>query len=115
LVIRPKKIAARFYETVGGRRPVRDWLINLSRDDRRIIGTDIQKVEFGWPLGMPYCRPLSSGLWEVRSNLSGGRTARVVFCIVRGELVLLHAFMKKTRKTPQTEIDLAQKRKKEIE
>jgi phage-related protein len=94
---------------------VRDWLINLSRDDRRIIGTDIQKVEFGWPLGMPYCRPLSSGLWEVRSNLSGGRTARVVFCIVRGELVLLHAFMKKTRKTPQTEIDLAQKRKKEIE
>lgn len=94
---------------------MRDWLINLSRDDRRIIGTDIQKVEFGWPLGMPYCRPLSSGLWEVRSNLSGGRTARVVFCIVRGELVLLHAFMKKTRKTPQTEIDLAQKRKKEIE
>ncbi len=72
-------------------------------------------MEFGWPLGMPYCRSLGCELWEVRSNLTGGRIARVIFCIVAGEMVLLHGFEKKTRKTPPHDIDLALKRKVEIE
>ncbi|HXF88577.1 MAG TPA: type II toxin-antitoxin system RelE/ParE family toxin [Xanthobacteraceae bacterium] len=114
MIDRSKKIAARFYATPGGARPVRDWLLDLPREDRRIIGRDIQKVEFGWPLGMPYCRPLGHGLWEVRSDLSGGRIARVIFCIVRGEMVLLHGFEKKTQRTPRRDIDLAVKRKEEI-
>ncbi len=100
MIDRSKKITGRFYASGSGRRPVRDWLLELSRDDRRIIGRDIQKVEFGWPLGMPYCRPLGHGLWEVRSDLTGGRIARVIFCIVGGEMVLLHGFEKKTQKTP---------------
>jgi len=84
-------------------------------NDRRVIGKDIQKVEFGWPIGMPYCRPLGHGLWEVRSDLSGGRIARVLFCIVRGEMVLLHGFEKKSQKTPARDIELALKRKREID
>ena len=112
---RPKKIAARFYEAPTGRRPVRDWILGLSDDDRRLVGRDIQKVEFGWPLGMPYCRPLGHGLWEVRSDLTGGRIARVIFFIKDGEMVLLHAFEKKTQKTPDREIDMALKRKREVE
>lgn len=64
---------------------------------------------------MPYCHPLGRGLWEVRSDLSGGRIARVVFCIVDGEMILLHGFEKKTQKTPKQDIDLAQRRMKEIE
>jgi phage-related protein len=115
MIDRSKKIAARFYETANGRRPVREWLLDLAKDDRRIIGKDIQKVEFGWPIGMPYCRPLGHGLWEVRSDLAGGRIARVIFCIVRGEMVLLHGFEKKTRKTPPHDIDLALRRKREID
>ncbi|MEX2318628.1 MAG: type II toxin-antitoxin system RelE/ParE family toxin [Bauldia sp.] len=110
----PKKNSARFYETATGRRPVRQWLLGLSRDDRRVVGTDIQKVEFGWPLGMPYCRPLSGGVWEVRSDLESGRTARVIFCIVAGEMILLHAFIKKSQKTPQAELNLALKRKRDV-
>jgi phage-related protein len=110
-----KKITGRFYATPNGRRPVREWLQSLSRDDRRAIGQSIQKVEFGWPLGMPYCRPLAHGMWEVRSELSGGRTARVIFAIVGAEMVLLHGFMKKTQKTPPADIDLAFKRKRETE
>ena len=115
MIDRSKKIAGRFYETANGRKPVREWLLALSKDDRRVIGKDIQKVEFGWPLGMPYCRPLGGGLWEVRSDLKGGRIARVVFCIVRGEMILLHGFEKKTQKTPPHDIELAQRRKREIE
>lgn len=115
MIDRSKKITSHFYATSGGRRPVREWLLDLSKDDRSVIGKDIQKVEFGWPIGMPYCRPLGHGLWEVRSDLTGGRIARVMFCIVHGEMVLLHGFEKKTQKTPQHDIDLALKRKRDID
>jgi phage-related protein len=110
-----KKITGRFYAFASGRRPVREWLLDLSKNDRRVIGKDIQKIEFGWPMGMPYCRSLGHGLWEVRSDLAGGRIARVIFCIVRSEMVLLHGFEKKTQKTPVHDIELAFGRKREID
>ena len=69
----------------------------MSADDRRIVGEDIKDVEFAWPIGMPLCRPLSRGLWEVRSTLTQGRIARVLFCEHEGKMILLHAFIKKTQ------------------
>jgi phage-related protein len=110
-----KKLQARFYETPTGRKAVREWLLGLADGDRRAIGYDIQTVEFGWPVGMPTCRPLGDGLWEVRSNLSGGSIGRVIFCIAKADMVLLHGFIKKTQKTPHRDIDLANQRRKEIE
>ncbi len=110
-----KKIVAAFYRTPAGTEPVRDWLKSLPPDDRREIGQDIATAEYGWPVGMPVCRPLGQGLWEVRSNLSGNRTARVIFCIARGQMVLLHAFVKKTQRIPDEDLTLARKRMKEIE
>ncbi len=68
-------------------------------------------MEFAWPLGLPLVRSLGRDLWEVRSSLTQGKIARVIFCIADGQMVLLHAFIKKTQKTPQQEIDLALKRK----
>ncbi|MFI5020223.1 MAG: type II toxin-antitoxin system RelE/ParE family toxin [Alphaproteobacteria bacterium] len=82
--------------------------------DRKIVGEDIKDVEFSWPIGMPLCRSLGRGLWEVRSELTRGRIARVLFCIHEGRMVLLHAFIKKTRKLPDANRDLALKRMKEI-
>lgn len=110
-----KKIAAAFHRTPGGSEPVRDWLKALPQEERREIGQDIATVEYGWPIGMPACRPLGQGLWEVRSNLAGNRTARVIFCIAQGHMVLLHGFVKKTQKTPDEDLALARKRMKEIE
>ncbi|MBZ0139810.1 MAG: type II toxin-antitoxin system RelE/ParE family toxin [Pseudorhodoplanes sp.] len=115
MIDRSKKITGRFYAVAGGRRPVREWLLTLSKDDRRIVGRDIQKVEFGWPIGMPFCRALGHGLWEIRSDLTGGRIARVIFCIVDDEMILLHGFEKKTQKTPSQDLALALRRKREIE
>jgi phage-related protein len=115
MIDRSKKIVGRFYAAPSGRRPVREWLLTLSKDDRRALGKDIQKVEFGWPIGMPYCRPLGNGLWEVRSDLAGSRIARVIFYITRGEMILLHGFEKKTQKTPQHDFELALARKRELE
>lgn len=80
------------------------------------MGLDIATVEYGWPVGMPVCRAITGrrGLWEVRSSLPGGRIARVLFCIHQGQLVLLHAFIKKSQQTPERDLDLAMKRKKEV-
>ena len=107
-----KRLPARFYRSDGGREPVREWLKGLEPEDRKVIGEDIKDVEFSWPIGMPLVRSLGRELWEVRSSLLGGRIARVVFCIERERMVLLHGFIKKTRKTPQHDIDLALKRRK---
>ena len=109
-----KRLPAAFYGLPSGREPVREWLMGLSDTDRKIVGKDISKVEFGWPVGMPVCRALGDGLWEVRSDITHGRISRVLFCIHAGRMVLLHGFVKKTQKTPQDDLDLALTRKKEI-
>jgi phage-related protein len=91
---------------------VREWLKSLDAGDRRIIGEDIKDVEFAWPIGMPLVRSLGRDIWEVRSNLPQGRVARVLFCVEKDCMVLLHGFMKKTQKTAKQDIDLALRRKK---
>ncbi len=107
-----KRLPARFYRSDRGREPVREWLNSLEREDRKVIGEDIKDVEFSWPIGMRLVRSLGNEMWEVRSSLPHGRIARVIFCIERASMVLLHGFMKKSQKTPQQDIDLALKRKK---
>jgi phage-related protein len=111
----PKKVHARFYQAPSGREPARDWLKNLDDADRRIIGEDIATLEYGWPIGMPVCRPMGDGLFEGRSSLPGNRIARVLFCTRKGVLVLLHGFIKKTKTTPPEELALAKRRMKELE
>lgn len=110
-----KRIIMYFYKTPVGNEPVREWLKSMSREDREIIGKDLLKIELGFPIGMPLCRSLGNGLWECRSDLSQNRIARVIFCVSANRLVALHGFIKKTQKTPPSEIDLALKRKKESE
>jgi len=109
-----KKVTAFFYRTSEGREPVRDWLKDLPRDDRREIGQDIATVEYGWPIGMPVCRSLGGRLLEVRSRLPSRRIARVIFSIADWRMLLLHGFIKKTQKTPKDDLSLARKRMKEI-
>jgi len=103
-----------FLRSAVGREPVREWLKALDDDDRKVIGEDIKDVEFSWPVGMPLCRALGKGLWEVRSELALGRIARVLFCIHQGQMVLLHAFVKKTQKMPDADRDLGRKRMKDL-
>ncbi len=110
-----KKVPAIFYRSTSGNEPVRDWLLGLGKEDRKAIGADIQTVEFGWPVGMPVCRPMKDGLYEVRTNLDDGRISRVLFCFHGGKMVLLHGFIKKSQQTPKPDLDLAKKRKREVD
>jgi phage-related protein len=106
----PPKLDAVFFKAEGGAEPVRDWLRSLAKRDRRIIGEDILKVQYCWPIGKPLVGSLGNGLWEVRSRLENS-IARVIFMIDGSTMVLLHGFIKKTQKTPKHELDLAIKRK----
>ena len=110
-----KRVPARFYQTEAGNEPVREWLKQFNLLERKIVGTDIKTVEYGWTIGMPNCRYMGKGLYEVRSNLPGGKIDRVFFCIFENHMILLHGFIKKTQKTPAKELDLALKRKSILE
>lgn len=88
---------------------MRDWLRTLSVEDRKRVGEDLKTVQFGWPLGMPLVRKLSANLWEVRSPMQDA-IARILFTVISGRMVLLHGFIKKSQKTPQSDLDLARQR-----
>jgi phage-related protein len=110
-----RKMPVVFYRTRGGSEIVRDWLRALDEKDRNAIGLDLMRVQYRWPVGMPLCRALGDGLWEVRTSLPSHRIARVFFCVVQDRIVVLHGFIKKTQKTPEDELTLARKRKMEFE
>jgi phage-related protein len=111
----PRKIPLIFYRSRPGSEPVREWLKELTEAERQAIGKDLLRAQWRWPAGMPLCRPLGGGLWEVRTDLPTKRTARVLLCLYREHLVALHGFIKKTRATPDDELALARKRQKELE
>ena len=106
-------LSVKFFRTESGNEPVRDFLHKLRPEERKIIGTDIKEIQFGWPLGMPLVRKMDTGLWEVRSHLEG-RIARVLFTIIDKQMILLHVFIKKAQKTPNSELDTAKARKAKL-
>src|SRR2546428_7689833 len=110
----PQKIPLIFYRTTTGSEPVRDWPKGLDATERQVIGKDLLRAQWRWPVGMPLCRPLGNGLWEVRTDLATKRTARVLLCPHRERLVALHGFIKKTHATPHEELALARKRQKDL-
>jgi phage-related protein len=101
-----------FFMTASGTEPVREWLMELTKPDRKVIGEDMKTVQFGWPLGMPLVRMLAPHLWEIRIHLHT-RIARVLFTVDEGVMVLLHAFIKKSQETLREDLDLAKSRLKQ--
>ena len=108
-----RKLDALFFKTDRGNEPVREWLLSLAKSERKIIGDDVLKVQYCWPIGKPLVGNLGEDLWEIRSRL-GDRIARVIFCLEGRTVVLLHGFIKKTQKTPRHELDLATQRRNQL-
>ncbi len=111
----PPKIPLVFYRSTSGTEPVRDWLKAMDRDDRLVVGADLLRVQYRWPVGMPLCRSLGGGLWEVRTTLPSKTIARVFVCFHQGLLYALHAIVKKTQQTPPDALALARKRMKDVQ
>jgi len=114
-VPQPRKTPLIFFRTETGNEPVLAWLKGLLEVERQAIGQDLLRAQWRWPAGMPLCRPMGDGLWEIRTDLATKRTARVLICLHREHLVALHGFIKKTRATPDEDLALARRRKKDLE
>jgi len=110
----PQKIPLIFFRTGGGTEPVRQWLKELPEAERHAVGKDLLRAQWRWLVGMPLCRPMGKGLWEIRTDLPTKRTARVLLCLYREHLVALHGFIKKTAATPDEDLALARRRQKEL-
>lgn len=106
---RPLHVA--FFKTDAGNEPVRKWLRSLPPEERHVIGEDLLTVQHAWPVGKPLVDTLGDGLWELRSKLPH-RIARTLFLVAGSDVVVLHGFIKKTRKTPPHELELARRRKR---
>ena len=106
-----------FYRTANGGEVVLEFIRELSRADRAVIGEDLWVVQKGFPMGLPVCRPMKDGLWEARSSLPSKREARLLFYHDKESdtLVVVHGFIKKGRKTPAADLEIAKKRKAELE
>jgi phage-related protein len=98
-----------FFKTLNGKEPVREWLLSLPEVQKKTIGTEIKVVQYGWPLGMPVVRKMTSDLWEVRIKIPSG-IARVLFTVDDDLMILLHGFIKKSQKTPENELKTTKKR-----
>lgn len=105
-----------FYKTQSGNEIVRDFLRQLPVDDKKKVGEDLMTVQIGYPMGLPLCRPLGDGLMEVRTSLPSRREMRMIFAFDSAAqcLVMLHGFIKKTGRTPKSDLDLAKNRKNEF-
>ncbi len=103
-----------FYRTDTGREPVREWLKELPREERKSIGEDIKTAQYGWPLGMPLIRKMERNLWEVRVTTPSG-IARVFFTVKGDLMILLHGFIKKSQKTPPDDLNTARRRLADME
>lgn len=98
-----------FYCTASGREPVREWLKKIDPASRKRIGEDLYTLQLGWPIGMPLARKLEPNLWELRSHISSG-IARIMFTADENALILLHGFIKKSKKLPAADLALAKER-----
>ncbi len=108
----PPKLDAVFYKTEMEAEPVREWLLSLTRQDKKTIGENISYVQFKWPIGKPKVDHLRGAIWEVRTTLKT-RIARVLFAVDGQTMILLHGFIKKTQATEKSDIELAETRYKD--
>src|SRR5436190_24269880 len=93
-----RKLDAVFFRTERGNEPVREWLLSLSKTERKIIGGDVLKVQYCWPIAKPLVGNLGNGLWEVRSTLED-RMVRAIFYVEGKTMVMLDGVIKKSQKT----------------
>jgi len=68
--------------------------------------------QYGFQLGMPHSKLLKSGIYELR--IRGKEEIRIFYCFQKRTIYLLHAFKKKTQRTPQKEFSLALQRKESL-
>jgi phage-related protein len=102
-----------FYADVRGKSSVLEFINELPVEDQAKVRKDLRLLrQFGVELSMPYAKPLSGHkpLWELRP----GAIRLIYFAYTNRRFILLHAFRKKSQKTPAREIATAERRMAEF-
>ena len=104
-----------FYKLPSGKEPVREFLKDLPKLDRVKVGALLHQLQLKHFLNMPHAKCLKNKLWELRVAAEKGQIRIFYFCSVREMIFLLHSFIKKSQKTPESEMELAMERKRYVE
>ena len=105
-----------YYELPNGEKPVETFLDSLDLKMRvKALGSIDILAEFGNTLREPYSKAIGKGLFELRIKFAGDITRIFYFFFVGNKIILTNGFVKKTRKTPRSEITLALKYKADYE
>ena len=99
-----------FYKNDKGEKPVEDFLDSLSDKMRAKMLLSIRIVrEKGYQTRMPYSEELEDGIFELRAKVGSDISRVLYFFVVGRKIILTNGFIKKTQKTPKSEIELAKK------
>jgi phage-related protein len=100
----------KFYDLSDGSKPARDFVLGLPLKMRIKIYRVIDMLEInGTDLREPYSKHLNDGIFELRAQIGTDISRVFYFFVVGKKAILTHGFVKKTQKTPPTEIDRAKK------
>ena len=104
------KIDVEFYELPDGTEPVRVFLDSLDPKMRAKVFREIDLLLANGPeLRLPHSRPVDDGIFELRIKLGSDLSRILYFFFVGKKAILTNGFVKKTKKTPKNEIELAKK------
>lgn len=103
-----------FYTDEGGNTPVEDFLTSLDLKTQARFDWSIERLRMlNVQAREPLVKPIEGKLWELR-RASGRNIYRLFYFFFTGrEIVFLHGFVKKTKKTPSKEIQIAETRMKD--
>ncbi|MCC7443075.1 MAG: type II toxin-antitoxin system RelE/ParE family toxin [Bdellovibrionales bacterium] len=104
-----------FYELPSGRSPIEEFIESLPKGDQaRFAEVLVGLEQFGLAYSRVQFKPLRGKLWEIKFSSPGGGFRMAYVLVTAEEMVILHAFRKSTQKTPLRDLDLAEKRMKEV-
>ena len=103
-----------FYESGNGDVPAEEFLLNLDIKMRaKILGIMGILQEKGNQLREPYSKHLEDGIFEIRGKVGTDISRVLYFFYYDGKIIFTNGFVKKTQKTPKSEIDKAKVYRKE--
>ena len=102
------------YETKDKKRPVEEFILSLdNKMQAKVFGMIRLLEEKGTALREPYSKPLDDGIFELRIKQSSNITRVLYFFYIGGKIILTNGFVKKTQKTPPSEIEKAKQYRKD--
>ena len=105
----------RFYESLAGRMPVKEFILGLSDADRSVVNTCIMRIRIsGFDAAGVEFRYIDGKLREIKIR-GADSSYRLFYVTLNGEvMIILHGYKKQSQKAPAKELKIAKQRMKEV-